>query len=702
LALELAQRLPEADHDAVAFADLAPVTDVNLMVPTIAAIVGTPSSSGRPSLESLVEAIGARRLVLLLDNLEQLTGAGRVITGLLAGCPNLRILATSRAPLHVRGEHEYPVGPLALPAPGQIGSLEVLGRIEAIALFVERAREISPRFDLTVDNAPAIAEISRRLDGLPLAIELAAAQTKLFTPEALLRRLQQSFPLVAASASDAPARQRTLRDTIAWSFGLLDGPDRRVFARVSVFVGGFGLPDAEAVVPDPDDHAKVDVLPSLTRLVDVNLVRVAADADGEPRFGLLETIRAFASEQLTRAETEVLRTRHARHFAVLADANFRDAGRSEGAPWLRRVRLGNGPDLANALAAADWSRECHDLELMVRIVMATPALADNIGQEWEALGTAEAMAATADPATRARLLRTLGLHAMQFGGDRERSRALFSECLRIYEELGHQTAIPVALRDLAAADFDLGDRARARLGIERALNLARGLEDPVATWALSYVASVYIPLHRPAQGVELAREVINRATAIDFQEVIAVGHDGLGIALLAIGDFDGAIEALSEAARMWRRMGQESRPNNAAVAMLGIARLRAGQLEESRSLLKTAAASDIQSGVIWKGLTTLEGQADWLGAAGRPGPATVCWAAVDQIRLRTRDRTAANDFALFAVSRQRDRLAVTPAVRRSDDTGTGAGPRGPCARRDRARSRRGGPRTPKPLRPHTT
>jgi predicted ATPase len=237
LALELAARLPKGDPGTVVFVDLAPVTDVDVMVPTIAAIVGIPPTSHQVSVDSLVEAIGARRLLLLLDNLEQLVGGAGVIAALLAGCPGLRVLATSRAPLHVRGEREYPVGSLALPAPGQIGSLEVLGRIEAIALFVERAREISPKFDLTVDTGAAVAEICRRLDGLPLAIELAAGQTKLLSPDALLRRLQHSLPLPTTGPTDAPARQRTLHDTIAWSYGLLDVPDRIVLA---AWYGGTG------------------------------------------------------------------------------------------------------------------------------------------------------------------------------------------------------------------------------------------------------------------------------------------------------------------------------------------------------------------------------------------------------------------------------------------------------------------------------
>jgi predicted ATPase/DNA-binding CsgD family transcriptional regulator len=657
LALELAARLPEGLAESVVFVDLAPVLDPDLIVPTIA---GTLSTSGRPSLESLVKTIRARRLVLLLDNLEQLAGAGEIAAGLLADCPSLRILATSRAPLHVRGEREYPVEPLALPAANQIGSVDVLSRIEAIALFVDRAREISPHFELTAENAPAIAEICRRLDGLPLAIELAAGQTKLLSPDALLRRLERSLPMPADGPRDAPARQRALRDSIAWSHELLREGDRTVFARLSVFVGGFGLPDAEAIVPDPNDPVRLDVLASLGRLVDINLVRVVPDAGVEPRFGFLETIREFAIAQLTEAATEPLRERHAKHFADLADASIREIGRPQRATWLRRVWPGSGADLPNVRAAVDRSRERHDLQTMVRLVIATPALADHIEQGWEALGAAEALAETADPAIRAYLLRSLAASAMLYGADRERSRAMFSECLLIYEGLGLQRGMAVTLRDLAAVDFDLGDRARARAEIERALQLAKRVEDPLeATRLLIQIASVHIPLHPLPEGLRLAREVIDRATAIDLPPIIAFGRELLGGVLLALGDLDGAIETLSESGRIWRDLGEDSHPGNAAVALLGIARLRAGQLEESRSLLATAAGNDIHSGVVWKGLTTLEGQADWLGAAGRSEPATVCWATVDQIRSTTRDRTLCNDFGLFAASRKRDRAALS-------------------------------------------
>jgi len=222
-----------------------------------------------------------------------------------------------------------------------------------------------------------------------------------------------------------------------------------------------------------------------------------------------------------------------------------------------------------------------------------------------------------------------------------------------------------ALRNLAAAAFDLGDRSTAVDEIERSLALVRGVSDQhAAAQLLTPVASVYIPLHPPAEGIPLAQEVIDRGVAFDYPSRVGYGHDFLGGALLAAGDLDRAIAALSESVRLWRKLGEESNLGNNAVALLGMARLRAGQLAESRLLLRSSAASARASGVVWRGLTVLEAIAEWLGAAGRSEAATVCWAAVDATRASTRDRTWQNDFGLFAAPRERDRSALVATVYR--------------------------------------
>ena len=290
LGLEAAERARQGLGQPTYFVDLAPITDPGLVASTVAAALGVRERPRSPLLDTLLEAIGTRRLLVLLDNVEQvLPAAATLIARLLASCPNLRILCTSRAPLRVRGEHEYAVDPLDLPDGADFASADKLGRTEAVALFVERARGADPHFSLTVDNAAEVAEICRRLDGLPLAIELAAGRSKVLAPDALLRRLEHRLPLLTSGPADAPARQRTLRDAIAWSYDLLDATAQLVLARLSIFVGGFSLDAAEAVVPDPTDEVAVELFEALGRLVDRSLVRVEPRAAEEPRFRLLET-----------------------------------------------------------------------------------------------------------------------------------------------------------------------------------------------------------------------------------------------------------------------------------------------------------------------------------------------------------------------------------------------------------------------------
>src|SRR5215217_230903 len=252
LALEFAVRRRAVSPDQH-FVDLDPITDAALVSVSIATVLGVREVAGEALQDRLVRRIGDREVVLVLDNLEQLPGAGSVIAELLAASSGLRVLATSRAPLHVRGEHQFPLAPLQLPDSVELVSLDDLVEVEAVKLFVERARAIDPAFALTSDNAVAVAGICARLDGLPLAIELAAARTRLFTPTALLARLDRRLPVLTDGPMDAPIRQRTLRATIGWSFDLLSEPDQRVFASLGVFAGGFTLAAAGSVAVDPAD-----------------------------------------------------------------------------------------------------------------------------------------------------------------------------------------------------------------------------------------------------------------------------------------------------------------------------------------------------------------------------------------------------------------------------------------------------------------
>ncbi len=321
LSLQIAADSTDRFPDGVYYVALGQIAMAELVVPTIAQAMGIVDPGPRP-LDRLVEQIGDKCVLLVLDNFEQVIEAAPQVNELLARAPKMSVLITSRSPLRVYGEREYPVPPLGVPDPKHLPSLAGLSQFESVALFIERAMAVRPDFAVTSANAPAVAEICARLDGLPLAIELAAARVRLLSPQAIMDRLGDRLGLLSSGARDLPERQQTLRGAIAWSHDLLDEADRRVFARFSVFAGGATLDAAEKVIFDEGE--KGDVLEAIGSLVDKSLIRQETQADGEPRFRMLETIREFALEQLTaRGEDEPLRDRHA---AGLVDFAERASG----------------------------------------------------------------------------------------------------------------------------------------------------------------------------------------------------------------------------------------------------------------------------------------------------------------------------------------------------------------------------------------
>ena len=266
-------------------------------------------------------------MLLVLDNFEQIVAAAPLVGALLEQCRNLTLLVTSRVPLHLSGEQDYLVQPLQLPAPERLPGIEQLGQVEAVALFVQRAGEHRADFQLTEENAPAVVELCRRLDGLPLAIELAAARTRVLAPAALLARLTDRLALLTGGPRDAPERLQTMRNTIAWSYDLLSPAEQRLFRQLCVFAGGWTLEAAEAVLAaDDHDDAGSDVLEGLTALVDHSLVQQTMPSDAEARFGMLETIREYGLEQLRASGDEApVRQRHAEFFRLFAERAGRRA-----------------------------------------------------------------------------------------------------------------------------------------------------------------------------------------------------------------------------------------------------------------------------------------------------------------------------------------------------------------------------------------
>jgi predicted ATPase/transcriptional regulator with XRE-family HTH domain len=364
LALAVAEQVAPAFPDGVVFVSLAPVADPALVAPTIAERLGVRERADQTLRDALVTHLAGKRLLLVLDNFEHMLTAAPLVAEFLGACPALRVLTTSRTPLHLSGEQLYPVSPLELPETGRLLPLAELGQTAAVRLFVDRVRAGKPDFALSEANAPAVVEIVQRLDGLPLALELVAARARALSPAALSVRLDRSLPLLTGGAQDLPYRQRTLRNTIAWSYDLLPPHEQTLFRRLGVFAGGCTLETAEAVAAL---DAPFEVLEGMVALLDTSLLQTR-EQEAELRYSMLETIREFALERLTESgEEPVTRDRHARY--------FRDLAEGTGPRIFRIFAIGDPIQLGmierehdNLRAALGWSRDTGDHDTLLRLV----------------------------------------------------------------------------------------------------------------------------------------------------------------------------------------------------------------------------------------------------------------------------------------------------------------------------------------------
>lgn len=362
LALQVADAAQEKFRDGACFVALAPVSDADRVLPAVAQALDL-LDSGRPIAAALADRLRSERLLLMLDNFEHVVEAAPLVAELLAAAPGLKVLCTSRVALRISGENEFAVPPLALPDLAHLSNTGELTENPAVALFVARARAIQPSFTITDNNASAIAEICHRLDGLPLAIELAATRVKLYSPAALLARLERRLPFLTGGPRDVPARQRTLEAAIAWSYDLLDDAEKICLARLGVFWGGWTLDVAEVIC-----GGEMDAAGALASLIDKSLVQATDAGDGEPRFSMLETVREFALARLNeRGEMEEIQSRHAHHFLSLAIEAEHGLQGADQVQWMRRLNDENN----NLRAALAWSLStAGDAELGLRAAAA--------------------------------------------------------------------------------------------------------------------------------------------------------------------------------------------------------------------------------------------------------------------------------------------------------------------------------------------
>ncbi len=491
LGLEVAAELLDDYPDGICFVPLASISDLDLVVPTIAQALGIKEAGEQPVASLLQAYLQDKRLLLLLDNFEQVTAAAPRLAGLLADCPQLKILVTSRAVLHVRGEHEFPVPPLELPDLTHLPGSESLLQYAAVALFLHCAQAASPDFQVTPANTQTIAEICVRLDGLPLAIELAAARSKLLPPQALLTRLGHRLQVLTSGARDAPVRQQTLRNTLAWSYDLLAVEEQRLFRRLSVFAGGCTLEAVEGLYTALGE-LPAEVLDGVASLIDKSLLRQVEQEAEEPRLLMLATIREYGLETLALSgELESARRAHAAYYLALAEDAEIEIGGPKQAIWLGRLEREHD----NLRAALSWLLEQAEMkestegeynrELALRLGGALRAFWVVHGHISEGRNFLErALAAVGVPFAHTRIKASVRAKALIVAAnlafvqsDYERAEPLFKASLALYRELEDQPGIAFALSLLGSLAWTQGDMAAARSMTEEALAISRQVDD---------------------------------------------------------------------------------------------------------------------------------------------------------------------------------------------------------------------------------
>jgi predicted ATPase/DNA-binding XRE family transcriptional regulator len=661
LSAQVGQLALEQFADGVFFVALAPVVDPGQVIWAIAQVLGISETAGQPLIDSLKTSLRDRQALLILDNFEHLLEAAPLVSALLSAAPRLKVLATSREALNLYGEVEFKVQPLALPGPADLDSLDELGQIAAVRLFVQRAQAVNDEFRLNQANAAAVAELCARLDGLPLAIELAAGRSGLYGPRALLKRLNQRLELLTSHTRDLPARQRTLRSAIEWSYDLLDECERKLFRRLGIFAGSF---DLEAIEP----VAGTDLCGAeekLASLVDKHLVQRTPGEEDEPRFMLLETLRAYAREQLDAAgEGEDVYERHACYFLALAESEDYQKGgiTPQVRRWLARMEESR-PDL---LAALDWLVRRGEAQRSLQMCAALKPfweIRGYLSEGRQALQSALALADTAEPGqvqpqTLALALNGAGFLALyayenetaftlftqslaiwkdmgdlrwiargQFGlalvtawlHNYKEGRPLFIECLATSRASGDRYIIARTLEFLGVTDLDRAEYASSQAFLDEALEIFRELDDEEGT------ALVLRSLGMLAQlrgRYDEAREIYQECRAIlsdlDYRQQLAWVLQHLGWLAYEEGQFDQVTAFCQESSELFRRIGNETNMLW-GLATSGLAARRMGNPstagERLRACLDHPLANPISNALAHYGLGLLALDRSDLGSA---------------------------------------------------------------------------------------
>jgi predicted ATPase/class 3 adenylate cyclase len=589
LALRLAGEMAEEFRDGVFFVDLSAITDAALVAPAIAQAVGVPEEVERPRLESLAAYLAERSSLLLLDNFEQVLSAAPAVEHLLTSARGVRVLCTSREPLHLPGERQYPVPPLGMPDLARPTEPADVASIESVSLFVSRAQAVRQDFTLTADNASSVAEICTRLDGLPLAIELAASQARVLGPRSILARLRTHVPALTSPAVTVPSRQRTLHDAIGWSYDLLAEQEQTFFARVSVFSGGWTLQAADAVV-NPSAELGVDTLQVMASLVDKSLVQVTGTELDEPRFTMLETIREFAvARRVEHDPGGILQRRHAEHFLAVAERAEPHLESMEQASWLDACER----DHDNFRAALRWAIGAGETEIGQRIAVALWRFWYQHGHLAEGAAWFDEVLALPGPPNPPRTRAHLAAGSIAYWrGDMAASRHHDEQALAMARNLGDRAIELHALFNSAFNPLIAGDYETAMARWERAADIANEIGDrAMAARAAQSIGFALLLSGQPAAAIPVLEDVQPEWKQLGNSLQVAETAAAIATARHRSGDTEAATDLYRESLRMIHEVG--NLPLTAA-GLDGLAGLASSQGLYERAVRLSGAAAALK------------------------------------------------------------------------------------------------------------
>lgn len=658
LAIQAAAGQRSQFPDGIYFVSLAPLSDPTLVLNAIARVLGVQERGGQPLSELVQAALRDRQLLLVLDNFEHLLPAAPLVTELLAAAPSLTVLATSREVLHLYGEQEFVVEPLALPDLAHLPPLERLSQLDAVALFLQRARAVRHDFQLSEENAPAVAELCTRLDGLPLAIELAAARVKLFSPQALLTRFERRLQWLTGGGQDRPARQQSLRATIAWSYNLLAAEEQQFLIRLAPFRGGCTVEAAEAVA-----RAEGEALDGLASLVDKSLLRQEVGSDGEPRFTMLETLRDYALEKLLESgEAEAVRSRHLAFLLRLAEEAEPQLQGAQQGQWFNRLEA----ERDNLRAALDYSLTAGRTQVGLRLAGALhwfwacrgpvsegrahlTALLQRTERSEPTTVRAKALTAAADLAYRA--------------ADFRAARVLAEESLAVSHALKDAHSIVEALLVWASIPLIEGQQDEERDSLEKGLALAREIGDnrnvALLLNSLGDEAFVRGEYERAAEFYE---EALAHFDALGDQWGVSFQLRSLGVIATVRGEYGEARHRLEASLTLDRGLGYEGGIAESLTHLGQIARLE-GNYAQASALLAESLPLLHKSGWTRGVARCLAEMAALAAAEGRPARAARLLAASEALIVRTSGRKAYRDVVEYdrivaATRSQQDEVAL--------------------------------------------